>query len=76
MTLDEITLIRNNPNPMEQVLNSLSEVSLNTLLTSIADCRRLDILISLRPHLRNIEANLNKMSQPSTSSNNNSFIQG
>lgn len=54
-------MIRKQNNPVEQVLHIFSQTPFNALLLQIADVNRIDVLISLRPHLRNIKESLVKM---------------
>lgn len=58
MSLDEISILRHQPNPMGQLLDNFADTYFNQLLDSIANVNRIDVLVSLRPHLKHISANL------------------
>jgi hypothetical protein len=58
MTIDDISLLRERKNPMEQMLSEFENTQFNNLLLLISEMNRLDVLISLRPHLRNIKDHL------------------
>lgn len=62
MSLDEVAVYRNQSRPMETVLSVFGDTPFQSLLDSIVQVNRIDVLISLRPHLKHLDANLVKRS--------------